>query len=171
MSEFLFGEIRLCKTVSGEDRASLAFNILQRALAHGIHLQMGCNIVEDIVYETLGIEGKRTRGSAIPFLATDSPVDDVSTRLLTPEICRPLDYPGGPPLIKDLYSLVGFLSAVIGLDEVKECLVCMTVGFDPILTDSKVEKRVRLQDFVSVVLEAYGDDTEVPSLRLIVGPD
>jgi hypothetical protein len=83
MSYLACGSILL--TVSSREiKEAVARSASIRALETGMALQLGCNIVQPLVFEVVGRYNEDT--CVVPFLLTASPLDDTSDRLVSPYV-------------------------------------------------------------------------------------
>jgi hypothetical protein len=80
MSYFLTGYVRFTQALSPDEQVNTAFELSERALRSRVGIQLGCNIVQKIVFEILDKDLATKR--ALPFLLTGSPISDTSDDLL-----------------------------------------------------------------------------------------
>jgi hypothetical protein len=80
MSYFLAGRFQFTHPLTRAERDRAAFLISEGALRNHVAVQLGCNIVQSIVFKILGKE--LAADNELIFLLTDSPISDTSDELI-----------------------------------------------------------------------------------------
>jgi hypothetical protein len=80
MSYFLAGRFHFTRILSAWEQNQVAFNICRRALDNEIVCQLGCNVVQPIVFEI--ISTKMAADDDLVFFLTGSPMSNTSDELL-----------------------------------------------------------------------------------------
>src|SRR5262249_23320300 len=124
MSSLLCGQLTFSRDLSQREAAELGFSLARVALDERLGLQIGCAVVQPIVLQMVGAD-RALEGAKLPFLLTDSPVSDVSERIIdkyAPEY--PEEEPDGP-LEARLNRVAHFVTKAMAIPEV----VRMTLVF------------------------------------------
>lgn len=165
MSDFLCGKLTFTHKLSIREQAELSFDLVRYALDQRLGLQVGCAIVQPIVFEILGC-GRELNGIDVPFLITDSPIWDASDEIISKYPSDHLDADAGESLQHRLERVQRFLIASSRVQPVQQITVVLGQGYD----DTYEEVTGAAADFVAKIAPRYEDVLEVPSVKFIVTP-
>ncbi len=116
MSCLVYGSIRFIKALDYNELSNLSFELEKAAIAEGMFLQMGVNIVQRFVFEELGITPGWEAVEKLPFIITDSPVSDVAENLISPDAFRVPDHDWYKIIREHLFAIGRFLETITGLN-------------------------------------------------------
>ena len=166
MSHFICGEFVFKSHLPVKRQEELSFKLTEAALSNHFALQLGCNIVQDIVFEILKMERATSDAKELPFLVTTSPLADSSDGLISPYTL------GLPPdlyyakLEENLQRLKQFLVGINEMGVLSTLTVVFSEGFD----DSYEEINTSLDSFIEQCINAFKKEEGVPSLRVRIQP-
>lgn len=169
MSYLCFGEFGLSGPLDGQVLQQLSWRLLKHGADQDICLLLGCNIPQPDVFEVLGVEKSAIPTSALPFLATASPLEDTSDSLLGPDTLVVVGLGTDMQEIeRSLRRLQALFGAVLRESAVQTVTFYITEGFDtefiPVLA-SVSEFHMKA---ASILRE---NDNWWPSLKFIVRRD
>jgi hypothetical protein len=161
MSSLLCGSFEFARALDEREQGHLGFSIVDLAQRERFGVQLGCAIVQPLVFEILG-RGRAFAGESLPFLITDSPIWDVSERVI--DRYSP-DYPDAEPdgtLAERLSRLQRFFADALKIEPITQIKAVFTVGYSP----TYPEERLSADRFIERMEQLYEGVAEVPSVKL-----
>lgn len=161
MSSLLCGSFEFARALDEREQGRFGFSIVDLAQRERLGVQLGCAIVQPLVFEILG-QGRAFAGESLPYLITDSPIWDVSERVI--DRYSP-DYPDAEPdgtLAERLSRLQRFFADALKIELVARVRAVFTEGYSP----EYPEETVHVERFADRMLALYEDVAEVPSVKL-----
>jgi hypothetical protein len=163
MSSLLCGSFELARSLDEREQGRIGFSIVDLAQRERFGVQLGCAVVQPLVFEILGRE-RTFSGETLPYLITDSPIWDVSERVI--DKFSP-DYPEAEPdgtLEERLCRLQRFFAGTLRIETIVKVMAVFTVGFSP----EYPEVELCADRFVERMLQLYEGAMEVPSVKLVI---
>lgn len=163
MSSLLCGSFGFARSLDEREQARIGFSIVELAQRERFGVQLGCAVVQPLVFEILGRE-RTFAGESLLYLITDSPIWDVSERVIdkfSPE------YPEAEPdgtLEERLCRLQRFFVDALKIETIAQVMAVFTVGYSP----EYPEETLRADHFVDRMLQLYEGVMEVPSVKLTI---
>ena len=162
MSYLVFGKLIFSRTLDDAEVERLAWQCVEASLAERLHLTLGCNIVQKIVFEVLEAQEDREESRDLEFMLAPSPVWNVCDELIDPDM---MVGEGGLPRIRESFERFERLfSRLLAIDAIAELVVYMSEGYD----DEYKRIEVALKDFVDVVFGEVEAEDDVPSVRISI---
>jgi hypothetical protein len=161
MSSLLCGTFGFSRSLDEREQGRIGFSIVDLAQRGRFGVQLGCAIVQPLVFEILG-RGRPFSGESLPYLVTDSPIWDVSERVI--DRYSP-DYPDAEPdgtLAERLSRLQRFFTDALALEAIAQVSAVFTVGYSP----AYPEETLRVERFVDRMSQLYEGVAEVPCVKL-----
>jgi len=162
MSYVIFGTFNLRATGDEGATKEAAFQLVERALAQRLHIQLGSNIAHaGPLLEMLGFSSTPLPPDRLLFLLTDSPISDTSDELISP-YCAGIE--DEPSLQVNLFRIQRFLRSVRDVKDITSIDLYFTEGFDVRFE----RKALRVDEFYEATLQAFGPAPEIPSTHFAV---
>ncbi len=162
MSHFLCGKFGFKSHLPVERQEEFSFRLTEAALSNQLALQLGCNIVQEIVFEILKMEWATSDAKELPFLVTASPLADSSDGLISPDtLALPPDLYYAK-LGENLQRLIKFLTSINEPGLLSTVTVVFSEGFD----DNYEEIVTSADLFVEQCVNAFKKEERVPSLKV-----
>jgi len=162
MSHFLCGRFIFEDGLPRATVVEFSFKVVQEACGHHLAVQLGCNIVQPVVFEILGLERASPNNINLPFVITDSPISDTSDDLISPGDFESTLEVGYEILETNLHRVKAFLLSVSEIGAVRAAILCFSEGYD----DKYQELDVPLDSFVERCLHVFKEEERVPSLKI-----
>jgi hypothetical protein len=164
MSHLLCGKFVFKRPLPFESQTEFSFKLVEFAFSERLGLQLGCNIVQEIVFEMLRIERSHPNHEELPFLITDSPIADTSDNLIAPDVSAELSDSSDTELNQNLERVRQFLMLVGETGQVFSATILFSEGYD----DSFEEIHSSVTLFAEHSLKAFHGRERVPSLKVMV---
>lgn len=161
MSSLLCGSFGFTRSLEVREQGRIGFSIVDLAQRERFGVQLGCAVVQPLVFEVLGRD-RSFIGESLPYLITDSPIWDVSESVIdkfAPE------YPDAEPdgtLVERITRLQRFFSDALKIELIASVTAIFTSGFSP----DYAEETLQMDRFVDRMLQLYEGDLDVPSVKL-----
>ena len=164
MSAFLCGVFRFKRIESRDFQVGFGWRIIRLGVSSNLHFQLGCNIVQDVVFEILKIPRPFQDSALLPFLITDSPLTDTSDAVISPSELHSKD--DRVRIIRQNFERISSVFAeALTTQELGNIEVILSEGYDT----EYPEKRIPITTFVETCISLLEGEWEVPSIRLIIG--
>lgn len=162
MSYLVFGKLVFSQALDDAEVEALAWKCVEASLTERLHLSLGCNIVQQIVFEVLEAQADHEDSRDLEFMLAPSPVWNVCDELIDPDM---MVGEGGLPRIRESFERFERLFArLLAIDVVAEVVVYASEGYD----DEYQRIEVALKDFVDVVFGELEAEEDVPSVRISI---
>ena len=161
MSSVLCGSFEFSRPLDEREQGGFGFSIVDLAQRERFGVQLGCAVVQPLVFQVLG-KVRAFTGESLPYLITDSPIWDVSERVI--DRYSP-DYPAAEPdgtLSERLSRLRRFFADALKI----ECVTQITAVFTAEYSPTYPEETLSADRFLERMEQLYVGVAEAPSVKL-----
>jgi hypothetical protein len=110
------------------EQVDLAFKIQELAIENRLGFQLGCNIVQPVVFEILGKKDRRLTGKEFVFFITESPISNISDAIVHPNLLDPIEIK--ETLGRNMRRVQRFFSSVAEIESLVGVSLYVSLGYD-----------------------------------------